>query len=69
MGLEIFSLIFQEEYCEGRYLSSGQGGRGPVYSCEDCDKTFSSPGKLRQHEYTHTGETPFECSIPGQKII
>ena len=59
--------IFQEDYCEGRYLSSGQAGRGPVYSCEDCDKTFASPGKLRQHEYTHTGETPFECSIPGQK--
>jgi len=56
----------EEDYCEGRYLSSGQGGRGPVvYSCEDCDKTFASPGKLRQHEYTHTGETPFECSIQG----
>ena len=62
-----FFFIFQEDYCEGRYLSSGQAGRGPVYSCEDCDKTFASPGKLRQHEYTHTGETPFECSIPGQK--
>ena len=36
-----------------------------AHACEECFKTFSSPGKLKQHEYTHTGETPFECKIPG----
>ena len=35
------------------------------HTCEECFKTFSSPGKLKQHEYSHTGETPFECKIPG----
>jgi len=38
---------------------------GGSHCCEECFKTFSSPGKLKQHEYTHTGETPFECRIPG----
>jgi len=38
---------------------------GGSHSCDECFKTFSSPGKLKQHEYTHTGETPFECKIPG----
>ena len=59
--------MFQEDYCEGRYLASagGQAGKSAQYACEECEKTFSSPGKLRQHEYTHTGETPFECKIPG----
>ena len=37
-----------------------------AHTCEECFKTFSSPGKLRQHEYSHTGETPFECKIPGK---
>eukprot|EP00092_Neocalanus_flemingeri_P031056 GFUD01033736.1.p1 GENE.GFUD01033736.1~~GFUD01033736.1.p1 ORF type:complete len:774 (-),score=112.56 GFUD01033736.1:2240-4561(-) len=38
---------------------------GGSHACDECFKTFSSPGKLKQHEYTHTGETPFECKIPG----
>jgi len=38
---------------------------GGPHTCEECLKTFSSPGKLRQHEYGHTGETPFECNITG----
>lgn len=44
-------------------LSSGLRPGG-CHTCEECDKNFSSPGKLRQHEYSHTGETPYECKIP-----
>ena len=40
-----------------------------AHACEECFKTFSSPGKLKQHEYTHTGETPFECKIAGQRLL
>ena len=40
-----------------------------AHTCEECFKTFSSPGKLKQHEYTHTGETPFECKIAGRKYL
>ena len=39
------------------------------HTCEECFKTFSSPGKLKQHEYTHTGETPFECKITGREYF
>jgi len=51
-----------EDLCHspsGPLLSSGH-----AHTCEECNKKFSSPGKLRQHEYSHTGETPFECKIP-----
>ena len=37
---------------------------GPFH-CEECLKNFPSPGKLRQHELSHSGDTPFECSVPG----
>ena len=42
---------------------------GGGHTCEECLKTFSSPGKLRQHEYSHTGETPFECNIAGRRVF
>ncbi|XP_075210897.1 uncharacterized protein LOC142318216 [Lycorma delicatula] len=29
--------------------------------CPRCPKSFSSPGKLSQHMYSHTGERPFVC--------
>jgi hypothetical protein len=45
--------------------SPSEQGRSGSFNCEECMKSFSSPGKLRQHEYSHTGETPFECSVPG----
>lgn len=32
------------------------------HRCTVCEKTFSSPGKLYQHMYSHTGERPFACS-------
>jgi len=51
----------EEEQCDS---PSGTLSSGHAHTCEECNKKFSSPGKLRQHEYSHTGETPFECKIP-----
>ena len=52
-----------EELCPA--LSSAHGTRA-AHTCDECLKSFASPGKLRQHEYSHTGETPFECRIQGE---
>uniref|UniRef100_A0A0K2U4P3 C2H2-type domain-containing protein n=1 Tax=Lepeophtheirus salmonis TaxID=72036 RepID=A0A0K2U4P3_LEPSM len=62
---------YQEDQRPGSSLSGG-GVDSPSsstgnsllkspYPCPECDKTFPSPGKLRQHSYSHSGETPFEC--------
>lgn len=32
------------------------------HSCSVCSKCFSTPGKLNQHMFSHTGEKPFVCS-------
>nr|CAD7438812.1 unnamed protein product [Timema bartmani] len=34
------------------------------HTCPVCTKSFGSPGKLRQHMYSHTGERPFHCTYP-----
>ena len=57
---------FDSADLEEDYPLSPSSASGPVFSCEECFKCFSSPGKLRQHEYTHTGETPFECEVEGK---
>jgi hypothetical protein len=70
----------EEEHCPsaaaaatttaGTYLQPGRGNGGPpAHTCDECLKTFASPGKLRQHEYSHTGETPFECRIQGSGLL
>ncbi|KAF4525520.1 hypothetical protein B566_EDAN014906 [Ephemera danica] len=45
--------------------STSSGVRTPAqraHRCTLCEKSFSSPGKLYQHMYSHTGERPFACS-------
>ncbi len=55
-----------EELCPA-LSSSAHGTRAAAaHTCDECLKSFASPGKLRQHEYSHTGETPFECRIQGE---
>ena len=60
---------FQDDYYETSPRHQSTLKPGGSHSCDECFKTFSSPGKLKQHEYTHTGETPFECKIPGKTIL
>jgi uncharacterized Zn-finger protein len=33
------------------------------YICTTCNKAFSRPSSLRIHNYSHTGEKPFRCSV------
>ena len=35
------------------------------YVCPECNKYFASNQNLREHSYTHTGEYPYVCPIPG----
>ena len=38
------------------------------YTCRFCDRTFSLPQYLREHEYTHTKELPYECGVAGCRL-
>jgi len=33
--------------------------------CKICKKEYSSKQSLREHLYTHSGERPYKCTIPG----
>ncbi|XP_059485655.1 zinc finger protein PLAG1-like [Neocloeon triangulifer] len=39
-----------------------EGTPAKAHQCGRCEKAFSSPGKLFQHMYSHTGERPFACN-------
>jgi KRAB domain-containing zinc finger protein len=38
-------------------------GRELPFSCNVCNKTFSSPSKLEIHIRVHSGERPFSCEV------
>lgn len=45
-----------------QYSPTNTGG---LYSCEECLESFSQLEQLKQHELTHTGDTPFQCNVTG----
>ena len=33
------------------------------YKCEECEKTFITPSKLKRHSFTHSGLQPYQCNL------
>ncbi|KAG2199439.1 hypothetical protein INT47_011551 [Mucor saturninus] len=47
-------------------MSSGISKRRKIdIKCQYCDKTYSKPSKVAEHERSHTGERPFICTHEG----
>ena len=39
--------------------------RTKKFHCSYCKKALSSKQNLKEHEFTHTGELPYICKVPG----
>lgn len=33
------------------------------FKCDECDKTFSSSGDLKKHDFVHTNVRPYKCNL------
>ncbi|RWS31722.1 zinc finger E-box-binding homeobox protein zag-1-like protein [Leptotrombidium deliense] len=56
---ELDSTFGQTGSAEGN-VGDIQGG---VYSCDQCDKTFSKQSSLARHKYEHSGQRPHKCDV------
>ncbi|XP_075676758.1 Zn finger homeodomain 1 isoform X3 [Dermatophagoides pteronyssinus] len=34
-----------------------------LFTCDQCDKTFSKPSSLARHKYEHSGQRPHKCDV------
>lgn len=49
----------------GSFNSKVSSSTQKKHKCKICDKRFTRPSSLQTHMYSHTGEKPFKCEVPG----
>jgi len=49
----------------GSFNSKVSSSAQKKHKCKVCDKRFTRPSSLQTHMYSHTGEKPFQCEVPG----
>ncbi|KAL1901801.1 hypothetical protein Sste5346_001504 [Sporothrix stenoceras] len=49
----------------GQFSSKMTNSAQKKHKCKVCDKRFTRPSSLQTHMYSHTGEKPFRCEVPG----
>ncbi|KAL8868731.1 MAG: hypothetical protein Q9174_004792 [Haloplaca sp. 1 TL-2023] len=49
----------------GQFNSKLSSSTQKKHKCKVCDKRFTRPSSLQTHMYSHTGEKPYACEVPG----
>ena len=54
------SLIFRANTCLMHFRTHASVKK---FTCESCEKTYSTKRALQEHSRTHTGERPYQCTL------
>lgn len=60
--------MFRCDTSRQKHIVKDHRGLAP-FECTDCDARFSSETVLKVHQYSHTGQYPFKCSVCGQGYL
>ncbi|XP_016853114.2 zinc finger protein 850 [Anolis carolinensis] len=66
----MLSLSFESQRTNREEKNQGPLLKSPhKHKCLECGRTFDRPSRLKQHQFIHSGERPYQCTDCGERFL